>query len=138
MYDVKPAASLTGDLLARKGQARPALNHGLASGDDDSTAFASRRVITLPRPEPARAAPPPPPPPVAEVSSGSEEKTSARRRVAFTYRLDPERHLNLRVVAIYKRTSGQKILDEALDRYLEEVMTEEGSLVFLRPGARPV
>ena len=146
MYDPKPAASLTGDLLVRKGQARPALSPGLVLDGEDGTP-APRRVITLPRPEPSRPAEtaeagatrpflsPPPGNAANEAGAAEDSRTAARRRVAFTYRLDPERHLNLRVVAIYKRTSGQKILDEALDRYLEEVMTAEGSLVFTRPAA---
>lgn len=137
MYDPKPAASLTGGLLVRKGQARPALSPGLVLEADDAHA-APRRVITLPRPEAARPMDaeamrqvvPPVDKAKSEAKPKAEGRPEARRRVAFTYRLDPERHLNLRVVAIYKRTSAQKILDEALDRYLDEVMAEEGSLVF--------
>ena len=131
MLDPKPAASLSGSLLVRKGEARPAAAPGLVL--DPIEGAASRKVITLPRPDATK-------PAIIEVKSadshdavptqGAARPKAApaqrgQRRVAFTFRLDPERHLNLRVVAIFRRTSAQKILEEALDRYLEIAMAED-------------
>ena len=130
MLEPKPAASLTGSLLVRKGEARPALAPGLVL--EPIEGVAPRRPITLPRPEHK--------PAVIEVKAADSQEnapssgtarskaapaTRGQRRVAFTFRLDPERHLNLRVVAIFRRTSAQKILEEALDRYLEIAMAED-------------
>lgn len=129
MLEPKPAASLTGGLLVRKGEARPALTPGLVMEDEDT---APRRVITLPRPEykPAtievKAAASQDNAPASSTAK-AKPATRGQRRIAFTFRLDPERHLNLRVVAIFRRTSAQKILEEALDRYLEVAMAEDPS-----------
>lgn len=127
MLDPKPAASLTGSLLVRKGEARPAITPDLVL--EPIEGIAPRKPITLPRPEHK--------PAVIEVkaadsrdnaaapSTSRSKATRGQRRVAFTFRLDPERHLNLRVVAIFRRTSAQKVLEEALDRYLEIAMAED-------------
>ena len=129
MLEPKPAASLSGSLLVRKGEARPALTPGLVMDAEENAA--PRRVITLPRPEykPAtievKAADSQDNAPVS--SAAKPKSTRGQRRVAFTFRLDPERHLNLRVVSIFRRTSAQKILEEALDRYLEIAMAEDPS-----------
>lgn len=131
MLEPKPAASLTGSLLVRKGEARPAMTPGLVL--DPVEGATPRRQITLPRPDPTK-------PAIIEVKSAEPHAAApaesvakpkavpaqrGQRRVAFTFRLDPERHLNLRVVAIFRRTSAQKILEEALDRYLEVAMAED-------------
>lgn len=126
MLEPKPAASLTGSLLVRKGEARPALRPDLVL--EPVEGVTPRKPITLPRPEYKPAA-------VVEVKPADSSTSAAKskpaqrgqRRVSFTFRLDPERHLNLRVVAIFRRTSAQKILEEALDRYLEIAMAEDPS-----------
>jgi len=43
------------------------------------------------------------------------------RRVAFTLRLDPERHLRLRLASTICNRSAQQIVTEALDRLIEEM-----------------
>jgi predicted HicB family RNase H-like nuclease len=45
---------------------------------------------------------------------------NAQRRAAFTLRLDPERHLKLRLAATMQGVSAQALVTEALDRLLEE------------------
>lgn len=132
MLEPKPASSLTGSLLVRKGEARPALTPGLVMDSEENAA--PRRVITLPRPEykPATievkaADSQDNAPATSPAKAKSTPATRGQRRIAFTFRLDPERHLNLRVVAIFRRTSAQKILEEALDRYLEVAMAEDPS-----------
>lgn len=49
-------------------------------------------------------------------------------RVRLTLRLDPERHLKLRLVAAHLRRTVQAVLTAAIDLHLEEVVTrfEEG------------
>lgn len=132
MLEPKPAASLTGSLLVRKGEARPALTPGLVL--EPMEGVTPRQPITLPRPEhkPALIEVKSAEPKSSETAQGAAKQKAApaqrgQRRVAFTFRLDPERHLNLRVVAIFRRTSAQKILEEALDRYLEIAMAEDPS-----------
>ena len=46
---------------------------------------------------------------------------NAPRRAAFTLRLDPERHLKLRLAATMHGTSAQALVTEALDAMLEEI-----------------
>lgn len=48
-------------------------------------------------------------------------------RSAFTLRLDPERHLNLRLVSAHQHRSAQVIVTEALDRYLADFNAEANS-----------
>ncbi|MEE4318112.1 MAG: toxin-antitoxin system HicB family antitoxin [Erythrobacter sp.] len=43
------------------------------------------------------------------------------RRAAFTLRLDPERHLKLRLAATMQGMSAQNLVTEALDRLLAEI-----------------
>lgn len=43
------------------------------------------------------------------------------RRVAFTLRLDPERHLKLRLASTIRNVSAQYLVTEALDRLLGEM-----------------
>ena len=44
----------------------------------------------------------------------------AREKVAFTLRLDKERHLKLRLASAVTNQSAQRLVTEALDRFLEE------------------
>ena len=53
---------------------------------------------------------------------------SRSRRVAFTLRLDAERHLKLRLASTVDGRSAQQIVTEALDRLIEE-MPEIDALV---------
>ncbi|MCB2059338.1 MAG: hypothetical protein R3E09_05335 [Novosphingobium sp.] len=46
---------------------------------------------------------------------------SQGRRIAFTLRLDDERHLKLRLAATVCNRSAQQIVTEALDRLLDEI-----------------
>lgn len=126
MLDPKPAASLMGSLLVRKGEARPAMTPDLVMDNEDGAA--QRRVITLPRPQHSPAIIEVKPQDNAPSQTAAKSKpVRGQRRIAFTFRLDPERHLNLRVVSIFRRTSAQKVLEEALDRYLEVAMAEDPS-----------
>ena len=47
--------------------------------------------------------------------------TAARAKAAFTLRLDPERHLKLRLACALSRRSAQQLVTEALDDFLDSL-----------------
>ena len=59
-------------------------------------------------------------PPVAPARVQRTAPAPAGRRAAFTLRLDPERHLKLRLAATMQNVSAQVLVTEALDRLLAE------------------
>src|SRR3954467_4009659 len=68
-----------------------------------------------PAPEPA----PKPPAPKAEVVSLPRPRAVAgKAKAAFTLRLDPDRHLKLRLASALNGRSAQQLVTEALDEYL--------------------
>jgi len=146
MSEQKPFASLSSSLLARKGQAKPAMRPqafpSFSAHDDlgwnDMGDSADR---STPAPAPVETVPPvvvqqakmavelggdPAPPSLkpkqraADVVSISRGKPGllARAKAAFTLRLDPERHLRLRLACAVDHRSAQQIVTEALDQYL--------------------
>ena len=150
MAEVKPLASLSPSLLARKGAARPAMrpqgyinfseatqHHAEDLGwndmgrDDHSPA-----VVALPGHDFPEAQQQPAAPQVIQQQHDLAEKLSkpsaahtqhglsraapgARGKAAFTLRLDPERHLKLRLLSAFSHRSAQQIVTEALDNALE-------------------
>ena len=42
----------------------------------------------------------------------------SKAKAAFTLRLDPERHMNLRLACVYAHQSAQQLVTAALDEYL--------------------
>lgn len=181
MAEPKSFASLSSGLLARKGQAKPAMRpQGFAQGfgpmtsggHDDlgwndmgyeppqpSTAEPVSLVGEMPIPpaevpevirqreefaeelgaEPeeedadrpllavkpgAKSAPPKPVAVVREVQPRSRRKASAEsagKKAAFTLRVDPERHLKLRLACAVGNRSAQQLVTEALDLYLQSL-----------------
>ena len=66
------------------------------------------------------------PEPVREVKKPAEivalprsRSIAARTKAAFTLRLDPDRHLKLRLACALSRRSAQQLVTEALDDFLE-------------------
>lgn len=162
MSEPRPAASLTGSLLARRGTARPAMRRpsltglqgGLSVNEDlgwndmgDIGHDESMPELSTPNfpVETAEMAVPitpaiapltgdvAPVSPVkeqlqalaAEISARSIVRTGKHtapaslsgvgRKAAFTLRLDPERHLRLRLLSAVSKRSAQQLLVEALD-----------------------
>jgi len=143
MSEPKAFASLSSGLLARKGAAKPAMRpqaFGAMSVHDDL----GWNDMGYPRNRPAAAAEVVPAvvaqqvdlaerlnaKPVsvpieearnAEVVSISSVKPGliARAKAAFTLRLDPERHLRLRLACAVDHRSAQQIVTQALDEYLQ-------------------
>ncbi|HCB74813.1 MAG TPA: hypothetical protein DEP91_01340 [Sphingomonas bacterium] len=161
----KPLASLSSGLLARKGQARPAMRPqgfvGLTSpledlgwndtGEASAPAPAEVAPLTPEMPVPATA---PEPAVIAQREALSREvaavepasepvpvdftrlsaAVSTRRgRAAFTLRLDPERHLKLRLATAVEGRSAQLIVTEALDNYLNNLAGVEALAAQIRP-----
>jgi hypothetical protein len=120
-------ASLKPALLARKGGARPAMRPQLAAldrgadadlgwNDFGSEADAGDRVVSIRRAvaKPARRGRAEP----ADRTAGRADGRADGRRAAFTLRLDPERHLKLRLACTLDSRSAQALVTEALDRLL--------------------
>lgn len=160
----KPLASLSSGLLARKGQARPAMRPqgfvGLASpledlgwndtGEGHAPAEIAPLTPEIPVPETA-----PEPAVIAQREALSREVapveaapepapvdltrlatavTTRRGRAAFTLRLDAERHLKLRLATAVEGRSAQQIVTEALDKYLDNLAEVEALAAQIRPG----
>lgn len=176
--NTKPAASLSSGLLARKGQARPAMRPqgfaGITSPLDDlgwndmgqgpapepvvqpvevrsaqvpidmqpvPTVLRQREALVLEltpaiEPELEIEIAEPEPPVIAEeasveIESGPVSKNTAARiaretkakkgKAAFTLRLDPDRHLRLRLASAVRNRSAQQLMTEALDAFLTTV-----------------
>jgi hypothetical protein len=190
----RPSASLSSSLLARKGQARPAmrpqgfvgvtpaphddlgwndmgdeipapppppapkpqvlrqreaLSRGLKRETDAAAAPASLASVeptsVAPEAEPlpatetifAAVAEATPPAPAAAEDPAISPDAAARvvrevrrrkRRAAFTLRLDPDRHLRLRLASAVSNRSAQQLVTEALDAFLDS-QPDVGELV---------
>jgi hypothetical protein len=120
MFGSKPMAALNPGLLARKGQARPAMRRA-----DTFTALA-RAGDELGWNDMGEGAPAALPPVLAarerlaaELGAAPDTRATAPlpgKRVAFTLRLDGERHQWLREAAAARGISAQALLTAALDR----------------------
>lgn len=71
----------------------------------------SSPAVAMPQAEPA--------PAVTLKGRKPRAKTSSKGKAAFTLRIDPERHLRLRLASALTRRSAQVILTDALDKYLK-------------------
>jgi hypothetical protein len=146
----KPTASLSSGLLARKGQARPAMRpqgfHTTAlnledlgwndMGEEPAPVVSIAPVAT---PVEVSAAPKPPvlvareelqeaiaPEPLPEPTPVSvavakritREVRAKSGKAAFTLRLDPHRHLRLRLASATRHRSSQALMIDALDALL--------------------
>lgn len=109
MAEPRPLASLTAGLLARKGQARPAVR----------TAFVPRTVEA--RAEPRRPEPQDDEPTVVVQQRrlaavyNAPDPVPGEKRVAMTLRLDADRHYRLKLLAARRRTSARALIVDALD-----------------------
>ena len=74
-------------------------------------------VAVEPEPEPVHAAPDPAP----VVSISNRRLPAPRGKAAFTLRLDPDRHLQLRLACAVTRRSAQQLVTGALDEFLNSL-----------------
>lgn len=145
MSDPKPLASLSPQLLARKGGARPAMRPAMsalavqpANAQEDDLGWndmgetsAGAEVLPLHQAAPQAASIPVVAivPPVVrqqreligKLAAERRPALAAGRRAAFTLRLDAERHLRLKLACTIKGRSAQALVTEALDRLLSEI-----------------
>ncbi len=161
MGEPKPLASLSSSLLARKGQAKPAMrpqgfasfgfsgfqqpqhedlgwndmghDHGLADVEPISAdvvqlqpaGLADVPVVVLQQAELERelASGPTSEPvvvPVAVRPTMPRAAAGSKGKAAFTLRLDPERHLHLRLACAMAHKSAQALVINALDNFLSQ------------------
>jgi pyruvate/2-oxoglutarate dehydrogenase complex dihydrolipoamide acyltransferase (E2) component len=121
------AASLSAQLLMRKGEAKPSIPHPL-SGVQSLEQFEQDVMQRL-------SAPPSALPPRAEASPAAPEPVAAAddaapapiplssnrvRKAAFTLRLDADRHLKLRLLSAHSGRSSQQLVVAALDQFLKD------------------
>ena len=149
----RPIASLTSGLLARKGQASPAMRRQplLPSGPDapvdaadgwnDPVADAPVPPVLLAREalaEGLAAAGAAPAPALSPAVEARIRAAAARTtRTAFTLRLDPDRHLRLRLAAAADGRSAQHIVTTALDALLSGRPDVEALARRLAPAGQP-
>ncbi len=167
MSEAKPMASLSSTLLARKGQAKPAMrpqgfasfNYGSGHGHDDlgwndmgtEPGPVSAEIVpivapaidvaplVMPTAEVVVTPPEPPavvrqqeelarelatpavvtaPPYVPTFAPTPRAAPGSKAKAAFTLRLDPDRHLRLRLACAVAHRSAQSVVIEALDAFL--------------------
>jgi hypothetical protein len=141
----KPFAALSSGLLARKGQARPAMRRQMAALEGGGEALEDLGWNDMGEPSPAFEAPLPPVLAQREeladslAIAGSDADApvlpTGKRRAAFTLRLDPDRHLRLRLASATRGRSAQKLVMEALDQLLK-TMPELEPLAARASGAK--
>ncbi|CAN5369121.1 hypothetical protein BH09PSE4_BH09PSE4_11860 [soil metagenome] len=145
----KPLASLSSGLLARKGQARPAMRpqgfHGYgatASVDDlgwnDMGGHELPPVLVEREELKAEVEAPAETPKVAispvRAARIARQAVTKHPKSAFTLRLDGDRHLRLRLASAVTNRSAQQIVTEALDAFLQ-TLPEVEELVRQLPGS---
>lgn len=144
MKEAKTFASLSPKLLARKGGAKPAMRPQLQPLTEFPIDFASLpqddlgwndmgEDLAVPAADVVSiaSAEPPHEPATPHIVAQQQELASrfarragavlqpAARRAAFTLRLDPERHLQLRLASTVSGRSAQSLVTEALDRMID-------------------
>lgn len=135
--EAKPFASLSSSLLARKGQAKPAMRPQGFNGFGAPQEDLGWNDMGFNTPSPAPADAPPvvhqreelaahfaPPAPEKRVAKARTPRTTASlngHKAAFTLRLDEERHLRLRLASALQRRSSQRLVTEALDALLNSM-----------------
>ena len=136
MFEPKPMASLTSGLLARKGDARPAIRRAYVpmttvaplpsslqreadhddlgwndSGSEEPPVVKQQQErIARSFASPAKRAPSKPP---------AAAPRPVKAKAAFTLRLDADRHLLLRLASALANRSSQHLVTEALDAFLD-------------------
>jgi hypothetical protein len=123
MFEPKPIAALSGSLLARKGDARPAIRRAYVP---------MAPISRLPHAEPqddlgwndmGEDAPSPARQQQERIErsfSAGKKAAAQKAKAAFTLRLDADRHLRLRLASAVGKRSAQQIVTEALDAFLDK------------------
>jgi hypothetical protein len=93
---------------------------------EEAPAAAPVAVVSARAPAPAPVAvpvsdPAPAPAPVARRAPRARSAPGSKAKAAFTLRLDPERHLKLRLACAVDGRSAQQLVTDALDQLLEHM-----------------
>ena len=157
MIGSKSMSSLSSGLLARKGQARPAMRPqggpiGGMTGDDlgwnDMGAPVPAPVVAMPpvlverealkdEVEAVRAVKSVSPATAARIGREAAAKTAKGTKAAFTLRLDADRHLRLRLASAVANQSSQALVAQALDAFLRTLPEVEALVAQLpKPKTR--
>ena len=132
----RPLASLSSGLLARPGQAKPAMRPQVFAPtpfEDLGWNDMGQHQPPQPAPEPAPAPLPPvlteraelaqavatPARPAARTRKAADVSPRVAHKAAFTLRLDADRHLRLRLASAVAGRSSQQLLVAALDAFLD-------------------
>jgi hypothetical protein len=113
---IKPLASLNAGMLGRGGGSRrvPLTFAPLEPASDDVAVELPEVVQQVARLARALGIDVPADPVVPPVAEAAD---TGRRRIAFTLRLDAQRHGRLRAIAVAQARSAQQVLVDAFDRY---------------------
>lgn len=128
----KQMASLSSGLLARKGQARPAMRPQGFTGLEDlgwndmgqqaqavPPVLAEREVLREQFEAPPKIQTGPAEPvAVSPIRAERIARATKQDKAAFTLRLDADRHLRLRLASAVRNASSQQLVTEALDAFL--------------------
>jgi hypothetical protein len=127
---IKPIASLQAGMLGRRGTARRAPLTFAPPPEEIEPGTAELPEVVLQVMRLAQALGVDTPvgsvddlPQVAAALDALPEIAAQTRRVAFTLRLDGDRHARLRALAAAEGRSAQQLLIDALDRYFSSVAT---------------
>jgi hypothetical protein len=120
---MKPAAPLTSNLLARKGEALPVdiFPAGLLHSDIKSNRGWNSHSAAKPVKKPAAYKKPGHRVDQAKDEAKGHEDHSDR--VAMTLRLDPAQHRRLRIISVHSHQSAREIMAAALEIYLDHLET---------------
>ncbi len=94
---------------------------------DKAEAEKASGLAIMPSPQQAEVKAVRTPTPAANPSRPKKPATKSGKRAAFTLRVDPERHLRLRLACALNNISAQQLVTQALDEFLEK-MPEIGAL----------
>lgn len=130
MFEPKPIASLSGGLLARKGEAHPAIRraHVPMSVAAPPREQQARIVRSFARPRPELAI-------TEDATPVAEAAPTRKARAAFTLRLDADRHLRLRLASAVGNRSAQQIVTAALDAFLDSQPGLDALVAQAKPDA---
>ena len=160
MTVLRPLASLSPALLARKGAARPAMrpqgfslsgaassppvddlgwnDMGLNEGGAANLEPAAIPIVLVEREALAEAieAPAAVRPVSVATATRLRRETAHAGKAALTLRLDADRHLRMRLASAISNRSAQQLLTQALDALLTSMPTVEALVAQLPPAKR--
>ena len=123
MFEPKPIASLSASLLARKGDARPAIRRAYVPMAPITRLPQAEALEDLGWNDLCDATPSPALQQQERIErslSPGKQGAPRKAKTAFTLRLDADRHLRLRLARAVAKRSAQQIVTEALDAFLDQ------------------